>query len=135
MGSKKTKIGKKACVKLARELARTTGVCAFCGKTKDEVQIQAAHIIPEDHHWTSFNLDNMIELCASHHKWSRDSWHKHPLLMSGWFMKQFPGRWQMLQDYTKVMVDTYGPTPNWPEVMQMLKEIKKARKKEEKNGK
>lgn len=132
MASKKKRVGKRTCVKLARELARTTGICAYCGRTKDEVQIQAAHIIPEEHHWTSFYLNNMIELCASHHKWNKDSWHKNTILMARWFDKTYPGVYDSLVMHEKNMIKLHGEIPDWNLALNKLKIIKKRRKEEQK---
>jgi hypothetical protein len=121
----KKKIGKKACVRLARQLARKTGVCSKCGRTKGEVQIQAAHIVPEEHHWLSFGVHNMIELCASCHKWSGDSWHKNPVLMARWFENKYPGRYDELMALEASLIEENGPVPDWAIVHQNLKQLLK----------
>jgi hypothetical protein len=76
----------------------------------------------------------MIELCASCHKFGKDSWHKNPMLMAKWFSQHYPGRHADLQEFNALMTDQFGPTPNWAEVHTQLKSEIKRRKEEQKNA-
>ena len=88
---------RKKCIEIAKTLAkiRDKWVCQRCGKTKPEVQIQGAHILPVTYGNTASDPENIIALCASDHEWARDSWHNSPLEQD-WFEKKFPGRKERL---------------------------------------
>lgn len=60
---------------LARKIWRTQGKCESCGKTKDEVQLQGAHIIGVGTAIRiSSDLRNGFSLCSYEHRW----FHDHP---------------------------------------------------------
>jgi hypothetical protein len=90
MKKKKVNYRKKA-IDLAKKICRRNGICAKCGKTRSEVQIQSSHILPVEYKRTATYLDNLIPLCASCHKWAKNSWHKSPLEQT-WFVRKYPGR-------------------------------------------
>lgn len=117
------KIGKKKVVKLARDLYRGD-VCERCGATRETAQLQAAHILPEEIHWTSFVKENILTLCASCHKWGILSMHKNPIFFAKWFNKKFPGRYERLVK----MARQFDWTPDWWNVYRVLK-LQKARKR------
>ena len=133
--SKKKRIGKKKCIKLARDLYRGDK-CDRCGLTKaDGVQLQAAHIIPEEDSWLCCHPLNIMTMCASDHKWGIRSMHKNPLDFAKWFHQKYPVRYAQLLNLSKrFATESYRRTgtldgPDWVKVYEILRLEKKLRKK------
>ena len=58
---------------LARKIWRTQGFCEYCGKTKENVQLQGAHIIGVGTAIRiSSDIRNGYSLCSYHHRWFHD---------------------------------------------------------------
>lgn len=115
---------RKKAIHLAMELAkeRDSWTCQKCGKTKPEVQIQGAHIIPiQAKGVIAADPENIIALCSSDHKWAGDSWHESPLDQD-WFHKKFPGLFKKLKlKHDPREVKQF----EWQEIYNKLKDLKK----------
>lgn len=61
--------------RLWSEVIRKDGYCIRCGKTRDEITLQAAHIISRRYTGTRWDLRNGLPLCVGCHHWG----HQHPL--------------------------------------------------------
>ena len=77
--------------------------CQFCGIGKDQKQIHASHILPEEAYpLMSAEPFNIIALCATHHTggWfnnTEPSWHEDPMYFSDWFNNKWPRRYKKLR--------------------------------------
>jgi len=64
--------------------------CEICSKPKGTVQLHAHHVIGRRHRSLRWDLNNLVCLCAAHHKLSPRSAHENPY----WFedeMKKLRG--------------------------------------------
>ena len=69
---------------------REPGVCAYCGKGKPEVRLNAHHIYDRKIRALRWELDNGICLCVSHHKFGQEfSAHATPLPFIDWLLGQY----------------------------------------------
>ena len=58
------------------------------------LKIDRHHLIRRNHKEFEYDINNIIKLCATHHKYStKCSAHKAPLEFSYWLQKTYPKRW------------------------------------------
>lgn len=82
MPVKRAKKFKAKCDDLWGKIVRSNGYCERCGRSKAEVQIQAAHIISRRFSNTRVLIDNGVALCAADHRY----FHDHPVRFGEWII-------------------------------------------------
>ena len=76
---------------------RANNRCEICGR--DEVTMNAHHIIPRENREFRHNLMNGICLCPKCHKYSFEiSAHKNPLAFFKWLEKNKPKQYKYLKE-------------------------------------
>lgn len=86
---------RKKSIELAKKIVRSKGVCEYCGKT--EGQMQGSHVFNErGYSLTAADLNNIVCLCATCHKWGRHAWHKGPEVIV-WFFLTHTKRYKELE--------------------------------------
>lgn len=114
-------IDKKA-ANLAREIWRLRGSCENCGKTKDQGQLQGAHIIGVGTaRRISSDLRNGFCLCSFCHRYFTD--HPHD------FTEFIDGSWAEKYISTLRKLAIRKPTDfkvDWKDRVEFLKEVKRA---------
>ena len=70
--------------------------CIVCGRTE---HIQVHHLISREIKELWLDMNNLICLCPSHHKFSHHelSFHGNSMLAAIWLQKNRPSTWQWLQ--------------------------------------
>jgi hypothetical protein len=112
---------RKGIVKKADEIfskvIRTVGYCENCGKTKDQAQMQCAHIIGRIVFPTRVDLRNAFCLCAGCHRYYTE----HPRE----FSRFITNTWA--QEYYEHVFkkSRSGEKNNWEERIEFLKDIYK----------
>jgi hypothetical protein len=113
-------------ITLARKIARHKykNKCLFCGREYPDVKIDGSHLYPEEYQWLASEPDNIIALCSSHHKFGRDSWHKNPITMYQWIIKEHADIIDTVANMYLTFDHKVKPTPKWWEQRYIkLKEI------------
>ena len=103
--------------KLVSEIARSGGVCEFCGA---KGYLNAHHIFTRTMRSVRWDLDNLICLCSKHHVFSTEfSAHGTPLPFAEWVREYRGEEW-----YHKLYVKAYT-IKQWSdkELIELYKEL------------
>ena len=77
---------------------RDRWTCQYCGKTKNEAQMQGSHVHSAGKaSYMKADPWNIKCLCAGCHM----KWHDFPAVMGPWFKDKFPERWDYLESKRK----------------------------------
>jgi hypothetical protein len=95
--------------------------CEKCGKSKPQVQIHGAHIMPVTYAGTAALPENILCLCAGCHSMGPKCAHQNQHEFVYWMDAKFPGRYLKMKkiaiDYSK---NPY-PKKDWVEIRANLK--------------
>jgi hypothetical protein len=118
MATKKKVNYKKKSIDLAKEIARSLGICEKCDN--DTRQMHGSHILSVGAHPNmGAVVKNILCLCSVCHKLGGHSWHQEPVENAQWLEKTYPGLHQSLQEQSVA-----NPNPDWEATYYDLKENK-----------
>lgn len=100
--------------KLVGERVKAIGKCERCGRGKNEVQLQTAHIYSRRYKHLRWELENLLCLCSGCHFW----WHQNPAEAIIWAMD--------IRDLNKLKLLRQNVTPikDW-QLVELYKELDK----------
>ncbi len=109
-------------ITLAKKIVREIiGCCEYCNKS--DVQLHAHHLIPVDFENTADDIENLLVLCARHHRLDKYSAHQNPLWFADWFNAYAPGRKEKL--WAKALEIPNFTAQDWKDKYEALKETAK----------
>lgn len=105
---------------LARKIWRTQGFCEYCGKTKDQVQLQGSHIIGVGTAIRiSSDLRNGYSLCSYDHR----RFHDHPHDFTEWVETTWAKSYIPL--LRELAIPGQGQKIDWEERLRFLNDVYK----------
>lgn len=115
---------KKLAVETAKKIAKTENdyTCEKCFRSKPQVQIHGAHILPVTWAGTAADPENILSLCAACHSVGSNSQHQDPIPFSRWFENKFPGRYDQLRKRATDYSQNPLPKIDWEETYKKLKQ-------------
>jgi 5-methylcytosine-specific restriction endonuclease McrA len=102
---------------------RARYICEKCGRTRDQIQIHGAHIMPVTYNGTAAEPENILSLCAGCHSMGSKSAHQQPQEYVYWLDQTFPGRYQKMREMAQEYTRNPKPKKDWVQIRAELKKL------------